>query len=55
MDDYVNGSIFKLPPQCAPDGRPWQSVDPDELFRFEIEDLDDDPCFARFCEVLRQY
>ncbi len=43
-----------LPPQCAPDGRPWEAVGPDEVFLHEIIDIDDDPAFARFCEIIRR-
>lgn len=43
-----------LPPQCAPDGRPWEAVGPDDVFLIEIVDIDDDPAFARFCEILRK-
>lgn len=55
MDDFIDGVAFlgDLPPQCAPDGRQWEDVGPDEVFLCEITDIDDDPSFARFCEVMR--
>jgi hypothetical protein len=55
-DEYVSSlNYWELPPQCAPDGRPWEDVGPDEEFLCEIVDLDDDPMFSRFCDVLRSY
>ena len=56
MDDFIDGVVFlrDLPTQCALDGRPWEDVGPDDVFLCEIVDLDDDPCFARFCEVIRR-
>ena len=53
-EDHVNNlKWWDLPPQCAPDGRPWEAVDPEDVFLAEVIDIDDDPAFARFCQILR--
>ena len=55
-DEYVgslNLTYCELPPQRAPDGRPWEDVGADDELLSDILDIDDEPGFSRFCQILR--
>jgi hypothetical protein len=53
-DYYATHPDEPLPPQTAPDGTPWEQFNENSGLPY-FDDLDDDPCFARFCNMLRRW